>query len=175
MITSFCERDEVIRLNSGGLPPQNTKMGSVQYVNHMPAAEVRRAVPDAWDAYLKFCFERNPWDKVISLYFHRHKVTPRISFDEFLHSGEALDARNAYLYMIDGRLAVDRVCRYERLEEDLADVCRTLSLPMPTDLVRAKSQFRADRRPYRDFLSDHQRDLISRAFADEIELHKYQY
>ena len=39
------------------------------YYNHMPAWLLRAQVGhDTWDRYFKFCFERNPWEKVASLY-----------------------------------------------------------------------------------------------------------
>jgi hypothetical protein len=157
------------------MSPQNEKHEALEFFNHMPAQAVKAALPDEWANYFKFCFERNPWDKVISLYFHRHKTSPRISFDEFLASGKALDARNLPLYTIDGRLAVDRLGRYENLLSELSAICELLGLPKPTNLASAKSQFREDRRHYRDFLTASQRAYIDREFGDEIELHGYRY
>lgn len=175
IVTSFCERDELLRLEEGGVPPQNQKHGDLEFFNHMPAQALAAALPKEWAKYFKFCFERNPWDKVISLYFHRHKKTPRISFDEFLASNEALDARNYPLYTIEGRVAVDRVARYENLLVELCEICEMLGIPRPTSLASAKSQFRQDRRHYREFLSSDHRAYIDRAFADEIELHRYRF
>ena len=39
----------------------------VVHYNHMPAAEVRRALPDLWERAFKFCVERHPYEKVVSL------------------------------------------------------------------------------------------------------------
>jgi len=130
---------------------------------------------EAWGRYFKFCFDRNPWDKVISLYFHRHKTEPRISLDEFLESGEALDARNIGLYTSNGNVIVDFVGRFEQLMPDLARACARIGIPPPTELTAAKSQFRREGTHYKTFLNRWQRDFISRAFADEIELHEYAY
>lgn len=175
VITSFSPRDEVLRLEAGGKAPQNTGEGEAAFHNHMPAAQIRQRMGGDWDRYFRFCFERNPWDKVISLYFHRHKAEPRISLDAFLESGEALDARNIGLYTSNGRLLVDFVGRYEQLVPDLARACARIGLPEPAGLAAAKSQFRRPGATYQSFLTPSQRAYITREFADEIELHGYTY
>jgi hypothetical protein len=44
--------------------------GSPWY-NHMPAEEIRNLTGrDVWDAYYKFCVIRNPFDKVVSYFWH---------------------------------------------------------------------------------------------------------
>jgi hypothetical protein len=175
VITSFSARDEALRATLGGKPPRNFGEGQLAYFNHMSALEIQNRLGPSWDTYFKFCFERNPWDKVVSLYFHRHKTEPRITFDEFLYSGEALDARNIGLYTINGAVAVDFIGRFESLLEDLTAVCRKLEIAPPHDLARAKTQFRPPGTRYREFLTPAQSDYISLAFRDEIELHGYSF
>ena len=51
------------------------------YYEHMPATRVREIVgQEVWANYYKFCFERNPWDKVLSYYnwrkFGLHRRMP---------------------------------------------------------------------------------------------------
>jgi hypothetical protein len=37
------------------------------FFNHASAQHIKRHVkPEVWNDYYKFCFERNPWDKLIS-------------------------------------------------------------------------------------------------------------
>ncbi len=45
------------------------------FYNHMPAARIRERVgAKVWNSYFKFCFERNPWDKVVSWYYFRQRA-----------------------------------------------------------------------------------------------------
>jgi hypothetical protein len=92
------------------------------YYNHMPAWLVRAKVGEkAWSTYFKFCFERNPWDKALSLYWWLTRDAEgdegRPSFSDWLHANP--DISDWSIYTLGGRLAVDAVGRYERLDEDL--------------------------------------------------------
>ena len=78
------------------------------------------------------------------------------------------------LYTIDGEIVVDRVLRYERLDQDLADFGAKVGLPETLELPRAKSGYR-DGRHYRDVLGDAGRDLIAEACAPEIERFGYEF
>ena len=170
IITRISPEDEVARRSLGYRGPQNDVIGGRRlFYNHIPAAHIRALVDDeVWSTYFKFCFERNPWDKVISLYFWRNKTTPRPTIAEYIRSGHLDPMRGYHRYTIDGRIAVDRICFYEHLEQELARIQRELRLPSIPALPRAKSRFREDRRPYREILSPADMAAIAEIFAWEI-------
>lgn len=103
--------------------------------------------PEQFDAYFKFAFVRNPWDRLVSEYVYRlrprkydfktwvfHRF-PRPSWDDrYCHVIPQYD----FLHDGDGRLLVDFVGRYENLQADFEEVCRRLDLPqasLPRDNV----------------------------------------
>ena len=62
IVTPLCARDESLRLEKGGIAPQNylDKDGAIRYFNHMKAAEVQELVGHrTWNAFYKFCVDRN--------------------------------------------------------------------------------------------------------------------
>jgi hypothetical protein len=139
------------------------------YWNHMSAAEVKRQVgDDVWNSYYKFCFERNPWDKTLSFYYHRGHEQYN-TLDQFLRLGEFAHC-NYDLYTMDGHLAVDRLGWYETLQDDLYDICKTIGIPFDGWLPDAKSTFRTDRQPYWEALNAEQLSVIRHRLREECEL-----
>jgi hypothetical protein len=149
------------------------------YFNHIPAAEIRNKVgPEVWQTYFKFCVERNPWDKTLSCY---HMQNAReggcLSLADYLARNDFPLNYPKYTEPGEpGRVVVDRVLRYERLADELGNVFGQLGIPFDGSLgVNAKSEYRADRRPYRDVYSRRQAELIGCAFEVERRLHGYEF
>jgi hypothetical protein len=110
------------------------------FYNHMPAAQIREhAGARIFGRYFKFAVERDPRDRLISYYFWlgREKES---SFRDFVAGFEPTP--NWQRYTIDGQLAVDRLIRYDRLEDGLREVLAPLGIAWEGALPRAKSGFR---------------------------------
>jgi hypothetical protein len=59
---------------------------------------------------------------------------------------------------------------------ELAEVFARMNIPFQGTLgVRAKSEYRTDRRPYQQVYTENQRRIVDRAFAREIEMHGYHF
>lgn len=143
----------------------------LRYYNHMPASLVRaRLGKKTWDRYYKFCFERNPWDKTISMYFYQHRkdATPP-PFEQYLAEGPL--PTDWHTYTLDDRIAADFIGRYETLEDDLATVLKRVGLDTDLELPRSKGQHRS--RANDPVIDDDADRVIRRAFAKEIETFGY--
>jgi hypothetical protein len=183
VVTPISLRDEKIRAELGYPGPQNylgMRRSAVpeprlaipdnyRYYHHMPADAIQTemGIP-AWLSYFTFCFERDPFEKVISLYYHRYRTEPRPTIDSFLLSREFEQAHNFPLYAPLGEVIVNHVARFEHLDQELAFLCERIGLPEPMTLPRAKTQFRQDNRPGSEILTPWQRHIIEAAYADEL-------
>ncbi len=184
IITPISPDDEALRRQLGYRGPQNYKLRSrdgkeFTLYNHIHAREIRKIFGDGiWRTYFKFCFERNPWDKVLSWYFYTNKEEPGKDLSEFIQAGHGnlVGGPGGFdIYSRNGDIVVDRVCLYENLEQEMQYITRKLNLPEVPQLPRAKSAFRKDKRHYRELLSEEDRLKISRVFAREIAYLGYKY
>jgi hypothetical protein len=173
--------------NDGGVPLRHytfsewrrllTRGERARFKNHMPAARIRALVgEEVWRSYYKFAIERDPWDKAISLYYWRTRhEAPRRPLLQFLQEVGARSLSNAHIYLIDGKLAVDRMIRYENLAEQLEEVRLRLGLPESLALPRAKGTHRSERSHYAQLIGAAERAVIDAACAREIELLGYRF
>jgi hypothetical protein len=149
-----------------------------KFFNHMPASLVKKRIPaQVWNSYFKFCVERNPWDKVLSHYhMHAAREGGSLSLDEYLARGRFPINYLRYTDSSGAKVIVDRILHYENLVAELSEVFSQLNVPFDGNLgVKAKSEYRTDRRAYQDIFNDEQRRIVEKAFAKEIELHGYRF
>lgn len=207
VITPITPADERIREELGYRGPQNDAVPYSRYgvldalkamrrrerfrfYNHASASYIRNFVGRRrWASYYTFCFERNPWDKAVSMYYWVHKdaiqgrgdgdepspaeadAPPSVA--EWVDRGGADDIPGIDLYTVDGRIAVDDVFRYEELDEAVETIAARIGLPEIPELPRAKAAVREPGSGYRDVLTPSNRERIARLRAREIEMFGY--
>lgn len=144
---------------------------------HAPASLVKKVVGNKiWHRYYKFCVERNPYDRMISLYFWRTNASNLNGFDQFIKQPFIYRASNFPFYSDGKTCMMDKVLRYENLDEELGQVLQSLGIPWRGRLdIRLKAQFRKDHRPYRAIYTKEQAAIVARLCANEIALMNYRF
>jgi len=195
IITPISLLDEKVRLEMGHKGAQNYDIPYKQYsfndwanriikgkkrsfYNHMPASEIMGTVSsDIWKKYFKFCFERNPWDKTISHYYHLNRNQRFNSIMEYLKHHDSDVISDVDMYTEGDRLLVDKVFKFEEMEAALKEIPGMIGLESPLLLpkYKAKSQFRTSKKHYRELLSDEEAGIIAKKHAREIERMGYTY
>ena len=151
---------------------------ATRYYNHMPAALVRERVgATVWGEYLTFCVERNPWDKVVSMWhMERSRSGSDLTLRDYLAAGRRLPLNEPLYTDGSGTVIVDEILRYEQLDEELARVFGRLGVPFPGSLtVRTKAGYGRPKRSYREAFDEETRGIVARLFAREIALLGYEF
>ena len=194
IITPISDKDEKKRIEIAGRGAQNynipfrdyskfdllrliVKGKRLKYFNHMNAETVRKYIgEEIWSSYYKFTFERNPYDKVLSLYYYT-KQNEKFTINEFIQNKSFVKLRGYDQYSIDGIPAVDKIYKIEDLENEMNDISKVLNLDnsvkIPT--YRAKGGFRKSRIDYKELLNEEDKKVIDLFFARELKLMNYQF
>jgi len=193
VITPLSREDEGIRRRLGYHGPQNFQRSLNSYTGkewlrlifkgkwakdyrHAPAVQIQDIVgSQKWKDYFKFCFERNPYDRAISLYFWKTRNQPsRPNVNEFILAQPRYRLSNWEKYTINNEVAVDFVGKYENIEMDLLEVSSRLGLSK-IDLVRSKNIYRPDRVHYSRILDARSRKYIESMCEREIDEFEYRW
>lgn len=145
-----------------------------QLYGHDRASRIKDLIGESlWDSYYKFCFERNPWDRQVSLYYYNLKRHNRVmSFEQSLRRRRSR-VDNWKIYTIQDRVAVDDVFRYENLQDDFERACQNIGIPAP-DLPRAKTGLR-ENKDYRAAYSEATRRRVGKMYDNEIAQFGYSF
>lgn len=157
------------------------------FYNHMSAASARELLGDkVWGDYFKFCAVRNPFDKVVSMFWFRLSDAERDSlaiapfevvrqrFLEFA-SNPANFPIDRHIFMIDDAVAVDAFVRFENLHEDIDKVCQKLNLALPTGKLGSyKSGLRKRGEHFSEYYDKSSAMLVGNAYSWEIDYFKYE-
>ena len=109
---------------------------------------IRERVDDhVWDTYFKFAFERNPWDKVVSWYYWNTRNGARPPLSRYIQEHQVGRMKGFELYSQHGEIVVDRVFRYEALQEAMNEIAERLGLAEPPPLPHRHPDRPAPRGP----------------------------
>ena len=173
---------------TGGLAVSDALFGN-RASGHISVEDAKLAF-GAWRFrwFFKFCFVRNPWDRLVSAYHYLRKGHPKSpivpllqagSFAEFVanHLNTPVVAREEHIrpqhsYVTDsaGRLVVDFVGRFERLAHDYDVVARRLGVNRPLTTTN-----RSDHDDYRRYYDAATQARVAEFYRKDIELFDYRF
>jgi len=128
--------------------PRNYKFGEIEFYNHIGARQVRDVIgSQVFESYFKFCVEREPVEKCISHYYMLNNSPAHNPFGKPISWSEYVELRD---FPVDtdkytdgqGNLIVDKIVRYEKLNDELSDIFKRLGIPCDSIRSFAKSKYR---------------------------------
>jgi len=165
------------------LGPVN-RLGSyrvMEFPEHGHASLVKSCLPgDIYAGLFKFAFVRNPWDRLVSRYAQllRTEKSPRYQakaekgFEAYLEWEIRRNKSHQHPYVCgaDGKLIVDFIGYFERLDEDFSKVCQRLQF----DDTLPKSNI-SKHDSYQSYYTPATRAMVAEHCRRDIELFGYDF
>lgn len=146
-----------------------------KYYDHIAAGSIKgRVGDDIWNSYYKFCFERNPWDKVVST-FNWGKRLPGREQDFRNYVEQKMFSSDYRLYSLGDKAAVDFIGKFENLEDDLQTVYDRLGLAWEEKLPVTKAHTRKRSDNYRKYYDASLKEIVANEFRREVDLFGYKF
>lgn len=150
---------------------------------HSRAMEVKKYIGSgSWEDYFTFSFVRNPWDRIVSLYYWYQnfnwvdpeglatKIRKLPNFDSFVKS-EFLQQSSCSDFVFDsGERVVDFIGKLENIETDFKNVCNAIGLP---EIQMLKENISQRKRDYREYYNEETIQLITKQYEDDIKNFNY--
>lgn len=138
--------------------------------------------------YFKFCFVRNPWDKMVSQYFYiKKKTTYGKSFEDFIIDFKSTPndwnfnstnfpvcyqpVQKKWICGDKGEILMDFIGRFENLQEDFGTICDKIDLPK-LELPHINS---TNHGHYSKYYNKETREIVSQKFSEDIECFGYKF
>ena len=166
----------LLALDGREVPPgtEHTYYGALERMS------LQNGLPRRLYAYRHFAFVRNPYRRLVSLYFDKVQGFPELmTFEQFirracalgdLHCDRHIRSQHALLY----RPGLAFVGRLERIDEDLQRLAKQFALP-PACLGHFPHLHKSDNPRHQDMHSAATRQLVAQRYARDLHLFNYRF
>lgn len=163
----------------------------IKFPRHAKIVAAQQMLPhELFEELFKFVFVRNPWDLQVSSFHHIRRERPHLmqhigDFGEFIrwkldperpyqfHVDTSIELQSDYVLDLHGKMRVDFVGRYERLQQDFDSVCGRIGVPARLLPHRRQATDRAS--DYRSYYNDATAEMIADRFETDIRLFGYTF
>lgn len=162
------------------------------YKDHLTASQAMKHIsPRDWEQLFTFTIVRNPWDRMVSLYFYRAKkgqIPTGLSFKDYIsqlkspryNCSNSMHYRPSYYYgaaefILDKKenVIVDYIGKFEERESSLKYISKRINCPTLGKLCLQKAK--PSEKHYSMLYDKECRELVSKVYARDIELFGYEF
>lgn len=174
-------RDETCKLLPGQWDHARVRHAPLNHLTLQELVDYGALTPAQLKSYFKFCFVRNPWERLVSEIFCPW-MSPwfkDLPLEERIRracelaatpTGIANHLRPQADFVQAGGLQMDFIGRFERLEEDFAQICRLLGIEAALSHLN-----RSGHRPYQDYYDAETQALVATAYRGDIDAFHYTF
>jgi hypothetical protein len=141
-----------------------------------PKVIQQKVSPEVWDTYYKFSIIRNPWDRVVSVYWWLIVNVPEknfgsMDFTEFVKTRKGFSWLPKYHKWFKD---VDFLIRFENLKNDYEQVCNHLKVT-PVELAQAKGGMRKSKKHYSEYYTEETKQIVADHYEKDVEHFGYKF
>ena len=151
-----------------------SKIFNFEFTDHMHAIHIKKKIDNKiYQTYFKFCVEREPVDKSISYYFMRknspnsNSIRKKMSWIEFVNK-KRFPADTSF-YTHNNKLIIDKIIRYENLENELSLVLNDLGIKNFKIEKSVNNKFRG----INPIITKNQKKIIYKEFQSSLKFVNY--
>jgi hypothetical protein len=160
---------------------ENRIHGVLAYYKTSPYINKKMGMtPQKWDSYYKFCFIRNPYDKIVSAWYHVNRYN--IPFSNFLNLKDVCnDVEYMHTFMPQvrniindqGRISINFIGHFENLEDDFQSVLKNIGVKNISHEVEKKMNKR-DHKPFYEYYDQETLDKVNILLKEDFEKLDYE-
>lgn len=151
---------------------------------HETAFQIRDAIgQEAWDEAFTFTFVRNPFDRLVSNYFHRKRREKLYGCRDFGEFARGIIIGNAPWHTDDPTMAMpysewwDDTCRpkyiarFEHLEAEYRLICRSIGMEAPP----LPHHLKTEHKPYQEYYTADLREKVGSYYGKDLADYGYTF
>jgi len=167
-------------INGSKIIRRNSKMGKSQGIDiicekyrcdikHKSIIYYKKIYPSEYNKYFKFTIVRNPYDRLISLYFwtRPNGEFTKENFSVFLKKN--IKSQVSFI-MDNGSICMDFICKFENIEDDIKKVMNILSIQYTDKYPHINS---SRHKHYMDYYDDDLINIVNNKFSDDFNMLGY--
>jgi chondroitin 4-sulfotransferase 11 len=152
------------------------------YYYHAETSVMQKEFVDIWDSYFKFCFVRNPWDRIVSHYFfsrygseknHNTFDFAKTTFEDFVEN-HVMNEKDCLICKKQSvwYSGVDYIARYENYEDEITNIFNLLKIE---DTPVIHNINKTQHNHYEKYYNDRTIMMVYEKYKDEIDYLGYEY
>lgn len=141
---------------------------------HMDVHRMKLIVPK-WDEYFKFSFVRNPFDRLISIFFHRTQNIQTSRYLKYKNFHAFIKNYKNHLWELINQCdkfddSMDFIGRFENFEQDYQKVCDLAKIKNCLPEIRMNKSVH---KHYREYYTKKTRKIVEKIYKKDLETYGY--
>ena len=155
-------------------------------LNQTKHQDMRQMINNETKDYFKFAFVRNPWDKLVSVFYYRRRRYGQYTSLNFRHfikykiktlkvdrmlnrDSDALQYN--WLCDLSGKLVTDFVGKLENFQQDFDVVCDKIAIPQQ----KLPHLNKTKHKHYTEYYDEETKQIVAEKYAKDIEYFGYKF